>query len=96
MRFGGTVDATADRMGWLASALVALLVLSAVAFLAPTVFGPIVAGLAPLLVVIAVIGLGAMWWRSQRRIDAEPDVPAPAERGSESVDLRGEDDRVET
>jgi xanthine/uracil permease len=83
-------------MGWLTSALIALLLLSVVAFLAPAVFGPVVAGLAPLLVVIALIGLGGMWWRSQRRIDAEPDAPAPPERGSGAVDLRGEDDRVET
>jgi hypothetical protein len=82
-------------MGWLASALLALLVLSVVAFAAPAVFGPVVAGLAPVLVVIAVIGLGGLWWRSRRRVDASSAAaPAPAPGGS--PDLRAEDDIVET
>jgi hypothetical protein len=76
-------------MGWLVSALIALLVLSVVAWLAPAVFGPVVAGLAPLLVVIALIGLGGVWWRrSQGRID--PEV------GDESADIRGETEHPET
>ena len=76
-------------MGWLMSALIALLVLSVVAWLAPAVFGPVVAGLAPLLVVVAVIGLGGVWWRhSQRRID--PEV------GDEAGDIRGETEHPET
>jgi hypothetical protein len=80
-------------MGWLASALVALLVLSAVAFVAPAVFGPAAAGLAPLLVVIAVIGLGAVWWRSRRRVDP---AGATGRATGDPSDLRGEDDVVET
>jgi hypothetical protein len=80
-------------MGWIASALLALLVLSVIAFAAPSVFGPAVAGLAPLLVVIAVIGLGGMWWRSRRRVDAASSAASPP---GASPDLRGEDDVVET
>jgi hypothetical protein len=85
-------------MGWLASALLALLLVSALALMVPSVFGPAVAGLAPLLVVVAIIGLGAMWWRSsQHRVDAE--VPGDGD-GREADDepeaLKGEDDRVET
>ena len=76
-------------MGWLASALIALLVLSAVAFAAPAVFGPAVAGLAPLLIVIALIGLGGIWWRHSRsRVDQEVD--------DDDADLRAEDDHPET
>lgn len=76
-------------MGWLISALVALLVLSAVAFVAPAVFGPAVAGLAPLLVVVALIGLGAIWWRhSRHRVDQEVE--------DDHVELRAEDDHPET
>ena len=76
-------------MGWLISALIALLVLSAVAFAAPAIFGPAVAGLAPLLVVIALIGLGAIWWRHSRsRIDQEVE--------DDRVELRAEDDHPET
>ena len=81
-------------MGWLASALLALLVLGVVAFVAPAVFGPAMAGLAPLLVVVAVIGLGGIWWRSRRRVDM-PSSAAPATPASRS-DLRAEDDTVET
>lgn len=83
-------------MGWLTSALVALLLVSALGLAIPTLFGPAVAGLAPLLVVVALIGLGAMWWRqSQHRVD--PEVGA----GEDEVDdepegLKGEDERVET
>lgn len=76
-------------MGWLISALLALLVLSGVAFLAPAVFGPAVAGLAPLLFVIALIGLGGIWWRhSRHRVDQEVE--------DDRVELRAEDDRPET
>ena len=81
-------------MGWLLSALTALLVVSLLALANPALFGPAVAGLAPLLVVVALIGLGGAWWRHSRsRVDAEAtdegDEP-PAE------EVHGEDDRVET
>jgi hypothetical protein len=81
-------------MGWIAAALVALLAVGLLSLFAPTVFGPLMAGLSPLLVVVALIGLGAVWWRHGRgRIDAEAtrtsDEPAVEE-------VRGEDDRVET
>lgn len=83
-------------MGWLASALVALLLVSALAFVVPGIFGPAVAGLAPLLVVVALIGLGAMWWRhSRHRVDAE--VAGDGDDPDEEPEaLKGEDDRVET
>lgn len=82
-------------MGWLASALVALLVVSALAFVVPGIFGPAVAGLAPLLVVVALLGLGAMWWRhSRHRVDAE--VAGEADGDVDPEPLEGEDDRVET
>ena len=54
-------------MSWLISALLALLVLSVVAFVAPTVFGPTVAGAAPVLFAIAVVALAALWGRSRAR-----------------------------
>jgi hypothetical protein len=80
-------------MGWIAAALVALLAVGLLSLFAPTVFGPLMAGLSPLLVVVALIGLGAVWWRHGIRIDAEAtrtsDEPAVEE-------VRGEDDRVET
>ena len=83
-------------MGWLASALVALLVLSALAFAVPGLFGPAVAGLAPLLVVVAIIGLGGIWWRhSQHRVDAEV-AGDRDEADAEREAVRGEDERVET
>lgn len=76
-------------MGWLISALIALLVLSAIAFVAPAIFGPAVAGLAPLLFVVALIGLGGIWWRHSRsRIDQEVE--------DDRVELRAEDDHPET
>jgi FtsH-binding integral membrane protein len=79
-------------VGWLILALLAVLVLSAAAFAAPAVFGPVLAGAAPLLFVIALIGLGGVWWRrTQTRVDPETtDAPdrAPA--------VAGEDDIVET
>jgi hypothetical protein len=53
-------------MSWLISGLLALLVLSVVAFVAPAVFGPTVAGAAPVLFAIAVVGLAAIWWRATR------------------------------
>ena len=81
-------------MGWLVSALVALLLASLLAIAVPTLFGPVVAGVAPLLVVVALIGLGGVWWRhGRRRVDAEAtdeSTPEPQE------ELRGEDERVET
>lgn len=65
-------------MGWIIGALVVALVLGLLALLAPVVFGPILAGLAPLLVVIAVIGLGGVWWRHSRsRIDPKPKGDQP-------------------
>jgi predicted lipid-binding transport protein (Tim44 family) len=81
-------------MGWLVSALIALLVVSLLAIAAPTIFGPVVAGVAPLLVVTALIGLGAVWWRHSRsRIDPDrPDEP----HEDEPEPLQAEDDRVET
>ena len=82
-------------MTWLLSALLALLVLSVLAIVSPAIFGPAVAGLAPLLVVIAAIGIGAIWWRMSRaaRVDAGG-VPGRGESGHE--DLRGEDERPAT
>ena len=53
-------------MSWLISGLLALLVLSVVAFVAPSVFGPTVAGAAPFLFGTAVVALGAIWWRATR------------------------------
>ncbi len=82
-------------MGWLVSALLALLVVSLLALAMPTLFGPAVAGLAPLLVVVALIGLGGVWWRhSRHRVDPETtehDEDEPLEE-----EIRGEDDPVET
>jgi xanthine/uracil permease len=90
-------------MGWLISALLALLVASLLAIAVPTLFGPLVAGVAPLLVVVALIGLGAIWWRHSRgRVDPErPDRPEeqpgdPLEEDAEPEPLVAEDDRVET
>ena len=82
-------------MTWLLSALLALLVLSVLAIVSPAIFGPAVAGLAPLLVVIAVIGIGATWWRMSRaaRVDTGR-APDRGEAGHE--DLRGEDERPAT
>jgi hypothetical protein len=80
-------------MGWLVAALVALLALGLLALAAPTLFGPLTAGLAPLLVVVAIIGLGAVWWRhGKSRVDAE--ATAASDEPAEKV--RGEEDRVET
>lgn len=81
-------------MGWLVSALLALLVVSILALAIPTLFGPVVAGAAPLLVVVALIGLGGVWWRhGKHRVDAEA-----TDESDEPVreELRGEEDRVET
>ncbi len=82
-------------MTWLLSALVALLVLSVLAMVSPAIFGPAVAGLAPLLIVIAALGIGAIWWRLSRatRVDA-PGGADQDETGPE--DLRGEDERPAT
>lgn len=83
-------------MGWLASFLVALLLVSALALAMPALFGPLVAGIAPLLVVIALIGLGGVWWRhSQHRIDPEAKQP-DADAADEDDEPRGENERVET
>ena len=79
-------------MGWLIVALVALLALSIAALVAPAVFGPVLAGAAPLLLVIALIGLGGVWWRRVHH-PVEPETTDEAVSGSEVV---GEDERVET
>lgn len=81
-------------MGWLLFVLAALLVVGLLALAMPTVFGPVLGGLAPLLVVLALIGFGGVWWRRSRsRVDAEvTDDNEPARR----EELRGEDERVET
>jgi hypothetical protein len=83
-------------MGWLISFLLALVAVSLLAVVMPTLFGPAVAGMAPILVVLAVIGLGGVWWRhSRRRVDADTDQPdaAAIDRHEE---VAGVDDRVET
>ena len=83
-------------MGWLISALAALLLVSTLALAMPSLFGPAVAGLAPLLIVVALIGLGGMWWRHARyRVD--PEVSGDGdEPDAEPEALKGEDERVET
>lgn len=53
-------------MSWLISALLALLVLSVVAFVVPSAFGPTVSAAAPFLFAIAVVALAAIWWRATR------------------------------
>lgn len=84
-------------MGWLVSLLVAILIVSVLAFVVPTLFGPAVAGLAPLFVVVAIIGLGGIWWRSsRRRVDAETSEGSSEADEPEVEAVRGEDDRVET
>jgi hypothetical protein len=85
-------------MGWLISFLLAVLVVSVLAIAMPTLFGPVVAGLAPILVVIALIGLGGVWWRRARHpVEAESDQPLAATRDEEErEEVRGEDERVET
>jgi hypothetical protein len=81
-------------MGWLITALLALLVAGLLALAVPTVFGPVIGALAPLIVVVAVIGLGGVWWRHGRsRVDAEA---TDERRTAPPDDVRGEDDRVET
>jgi xanthine/uracil permease len=83
-------------MGWLSSALVALLLVSALALVMPTLFGPAVAGLAPLLIVVALIGLGAAWWRhSRHRVDPEVGESTVGADGEPEA-LEGEDERVQT
>jgi hypothetical protein len=79
---------------WLVSALLALLIVSLLAVVVPGLFGSVASGFAPLLALVAVIGLGGAWWRhSRHRVDAEvtddSDEPAQEER-------RGEDEHVET
>jgi hypothetical protein len=86
-------------MGWLILALAALLVLGIAGIAAPGVFGPIFGGLAPLIFVIALIGLGAVWWRhAGRRIDPQPeaDERSGTPDASGAATLRGEDETVET
>jgi hypothetical protein len=81
-------------MGWFVSGLLAVLIVSLLALAVPTLFGPVVAGAAPLFVVIAIIGLGGTWWRHARhRVDAEA-----TDESDEPIreELRGEEDRVET
>lgn len=81
-------------MGWLVPALLALQLVSILAFAVPGLFGPVVAGAAPLLLVVALIGLGGIWWRHRKhRVDAEA-----TDESDEPVqeELRGEEDRVET
>jgi hypothetical protein len=81
-------------MGWLVSALLALLLVSLLATGVPTLFGRAEAGIAPLLALVAPIGLAGVWWR-RRRHPAKPEANEEAE--PEPVeDVRGEDDRVET
>jgi hypothetical protein len=86
-------------VGWLLLALVAVLVLGVAGIAAPGVFGPVFGGLAPLIFVIALIGLGAVWWRhAGRRIDPQPeaDERGDARREPRDGSLRGEDETVET
>jgi len=58
-------------MSWLISALLALLVLSVVAFVAPSAFGPTVASAAPFLFALALAALAALWWRATRERQGE-------------------------
>ena len=82
-------------MGWIIAALAALLVLGVLAIIVPSIFGPALGGLAPLLVVIAVIGIGGVWWRHSRsRVEPEGTADEPAEDLGRR-DL-AEDERVET
>jgi hypothetical protein len=65
-------------MGWLIGVLVALVVLGALALAVPAVFGVVLAGLLPLLIPIALLGLGGVWWRHSRsRIDPQPKGDQP-------------------
>ena len=79
-------------MGWLILVLVAVLALNVAALVAPALFGPVLAGAAPLLLVIALIGLGGVWWRRVHQ-PVEPDATDEAVSGSAVV---GEDEHVET
>ena len=61
-------------MEWIVWTLLLLVVLGLLAAIVPPVFGVALAGLAPLFLVLFVIGIGAIWWRhSRRRIDPEVD-----------------------
>ena len=65
-------------MGWLVAVLLAVAVLGVLALVAPAVFGVVLAGLLPLLIPIAFIGLGGIWWRHSRsRIDPAPKADQP-------------------
>lgn len=67
-------------MGWLLTALGVLALLALLALLLPELFGPVLAGLAPLILVVALIGIGGVWWRrSQGRVDSRPKEDHPAD-----------------
>ena len=67
-------------MGWVIAVLVVLIIIGALAVAVPAVFGVALAGIAPLLIVLLLIGIGGIWWRhSQTRVDpdAKPDQGGP-------------------
>lgn len=67
-------------MGWLLAVLGVLALAALLAILVPELFGPVLAGLAPLLLVVTLIGLAGVWWRrSAGRVDARPKGDHPAD-----------------
>ena len=73
-------------MGWILGALVVLGVLVVLALLVPPIFGVALAGVAPILVVVALIGFGGVWWRHAH-------APVEPEPKGDQPDASDEDER---